>query len=62
MTNDEMAPSNPFVSRCVRPGAIPYLFQSESNLDTLITSLRDTAGVGKLSGCMDRVNRHSSNR
>ena len=50
MTNDEMAPSNPFVSRCVRPGAIPYLFQSESNLDTLITSLRDHRWRGQIVG------------
>lgn len=46
----EVVPSNPFVSRCVRPGAIPYLFPTMGDVDGLISDLRAKQWIGQIVG------------
>ena len=46
----EVVPSNPFVSRRVRPGAIPYLFPTMGDVDGLISDLRAKQWIGQIVG------------
>ncbi len=45
-----IAPSNPFSTRFVRPGAIPYLFPAGQDLPTLLARLARQSWVGQIIG------------
>jgi hypothetical protein len=42
--------SNPFSSRFIRPGAIPYRFQAGARIETVLNRLRDCNGQGAIVG------------
>jgi hypothetical protein len=41
---------NPFCTRRIRPGALPYLFPPGASWDTILQRLRDAAGWGEIIG------------
>lgn len=43
-------PVNPFVTRRIRPGAIPYIFPADDSLDALLERLRERHGWGQIVG------------
>jgi hypothetical protein len=49
--NDLSFPAeNPFCTRRIRPGALPYLFPSEMNWDLILGRLEDAGGWGEIVG------------
>jgi energy-coupling factor transporter ATP-binding protein EcfA2 len=41
---------NPFCTRRIKPGALPYLFPPKANLESMVKQLKDTAGWGEIVG------------
>jgi len=49
-SSSPLPPSNPFSSRFVRPGAIPFVLPSEKSLDSIIDRLESNAWHGAIIG------------
>ena len=43
-------PENPFCTRCIRPGAIPFLFPAGQDAETLVERLRQNGWWGEILG------------
>jgi hypothetical protein len=50
MNSSVVPTSNPFCTRCVRPGAIPFVFPAGKHLADLITALRKQGWRGEIVG------------
>lgn len=50
MSNQLASVGNPFSSRCVRPGAIDYIFADSNSIGALLQKLRDNRGWGEIVG------------
>jgi len=49
-SSSRLAPSNPFVSRCIRPGSLPYIFPWGDDIGRLMAALRDRGWMGQIVG------------